>query len=155
MPQLPKLLNRKLHQPSANIVARTLLRCIYMEVAQRVVARREHTNELRMFGRQLASMRARGCLAWKAVVVLRTMSGEDLELEIRRGWTCRKVYQGAREILGLRARASPISLRLNYLESLSYARVDSRVWAVGDIVPCDDRLGYELLAGTVLGVVRY
>ena len=123
--------------------------------------RRKLANALQGFGRQLASrtpiaVEHRGLAKHNSrIVVLRTMSGEDLELKIGRDWTCRDVYQEARAILGLLP-VSPTSLRLQFVANLPYAfRSDPYSWAVGALIPNDKRLCYNLLAGTVLGVVRY
>ena len=161
---MKKLTNRRIEKPDVHIVAaRKLLRYIYtvaVNIAARIVERREHSDEMKAFVSKLAVRtvlpvgRLDELQGLREIVVLREMKGVEHRLKLHPGSTFRQIYQKAREVLKLPACKSSPSLSLFYSENLLGA---SRrcTWEALAQVPCHDCLCSILLGGTVLCVVTY
>ena len=159
----PRLRNQKLMKPGVRSIARTLLRYTYtvaVNIAARIVARREHSDEMKAFVFKLAARtvlsvgRLDELQELRQIVVLREMKGVEHRLKLHPRSTFRQIYQKARAVLGLPACKSSTSLSLFYSENLLGASRPC-TWEALAQVPCHNCLCSMRLGGTVLGVVTY
>ena len=149
--------NRRIHVPSSQVAA-VLLRNLYASprllfLLSRIEAKEFFTNEaLKLSARSAPSEET---LLKRRRVTLRTVGGNELFIETLNAFsTYRGVHALARRALNLQLRASPFSMRLEYLSS---HMPDScpRYFRLHDVLPYHDLRCYEALRGTGWQVIIY
>jgi hypothetical protein len=147
---------------SSSQVAAVLLRCLYVSPGLLFLLTRMERKEI--FTNDFVKLSVRSVKQLvpeeterkqRRGVTLRTMSGEEILVEtLVASSTYREFHALARTALNLQLRASPISMRLQYLSSYGSAPRHPH-FQLHDVVPCHDLYCQKTLRGTVWQVVLY
>ena len=153
--------NRRIQPVPSSQVAAVLLRNLYASprllfLLSRIEAKEFFTNEaLKLSARSVKLIASEETLLKRRCVTLRTVGGKELFIETLNEFsTYRGVHALARRALNLKLRASPFSMRLQYLSS---HMPDScpRYFRLHDVLPCHDLRCYKALRGTEWQVLVY
>ena len=145
---------------SSSQVAAVLLRCLYVSpgllfLLTRMERKEIFTNDfVKLSVRSVKQLVPEETKRKQRGVILRTMGGEEILIETLVASSTYREFDALRTALNLQLRASPISMRLQYLSSYGSAPRHPH-FQLHDVVPCHDLYCQKTLRGTVWQVVLY